>query len=104
MRWHSPTPTGDPQWLIALGHLTPNGGGEMGILIAPLIGVRDVPRHDFAALIARMDRLLAEAATVREQVTAALRRWHQPFWPDRRSMYQRYWPERRRLQMEPTEG
>jgi hypothetical protein len=65
---------------------------------------RHVPLHDFAALIARMDRLLAEAVAVREQVTSALRRWQQPFWPDRRRAHERYFPERRRLQMEPTEG
>ena len=56
----------------------------------------DVTRHDFAALVARMDRLLAEAAAVREEVTAALRRWRQPFWPDRRRVYQPFLPERRR--------
>lgn len=67
--------------------------------------MRDVPRHEFAALIARMDRLLAEAAAVREQMTAALRRrWQQPFWPDRRREYQEFYPERRRFQMEATEG
>ena len=81
------------------------GGVEMGIPIALLIDVRDVPRHDFAALIARMDRLLAEAAAVREQMAAALRhRWQQPFWPDRRRTYQQFSPERRRFQMEPSEG
>jgi hypothetical protein len=66
--------------------------------------LRDVPARDFAALIARMDRLLAEAASVREQVTAALRRWQQPFWPDRRRAHERYFPERRRFQIQPTEG
>ena len=76
----------------------------LGILIALLFKVRDVSRHEFAALIARMDRLLAEAATVREQVTAALRRWHQPFWPDRRRNHQQCSPERRRFHMELTEG
>ena len=67
--------------------------------------MRDVTRHDFAVLIARMDRLLAEAAAVREQMTAALRRrWQQPFWPDRRREYQEFYPERRRFQREATEG
>jgi hypothetical protein len=66
---------------------------------------RDVSPRDFAALIARMDRLLAEAAAVHEQVTAALRRrWERPFWPDRRRAYQQYSPERRRFQMAPSEG
>jgi hypothetical protein len=57
---------------------------------------RDVPLHDFAALIARIDRLLDEAVTVREQVTATLRRWQQPFWPERRRLIRQYFPERRR--------
>ena len=65
---------------------------------------RDVLVHDFAALIARMDRLLAEAADVRERVTTALHRWRQPFWPDRRRAVQRRSPERRRLQTQTNEG
>jgi hypothetical protein len=54
-------------------------------------------RHEFAALMARMDRLLAEATAVREQITAAMRRrLHQPFWPDRRRQHWVPWhPERR---------
>ena len=63
--------------------------------------MREVTRHDFAALIASIDRLLAEAAAAREQMTAALRRrWQQPFWPDRRRTYQQFSPERRRFLLE----
>jgi len=65
---------------------------------------RDGRRHDFAGLIAHLDRLLAEATAVREQVTAAMRRrFEKPFWPDRRRVYQQFFPERRRFEMELTE-
>ena len=64
---------------------------------------REVPPHDFAALIARMDRLLAEARSVREQVTTALDRWRHPFWPDRRRAVERCSPEQRRFEMETNE-
>ena len=93
-------------FLNTLAHLAPNSGAEWEHRLHFLITVRDVTRQEFAVLIARMDRLLAEAAAVREQMTAALRRrWQQPFWPDRRLTYQQYSPERRRyFQMEPTQG
>lgn len=71
---------------------------------ALVVSVADVPRHDFAALMNRIDRLLDEATAVRQQVTAAMRRrWQQPFWPDRRRAYQQYFPERRRFVLEVTE-
>jgi hypothetical protein len=51
----------------------------------------------FASLIRHLDELLAEAARLREQITAAMRTNERPFWPDRRRDRQAHDPERRRL-------
>jgi hypothetical protein len=49
----------------------------------------------FANLLRHVDELLAEAARLREQITAAMRKDERPFWPDRRYSRQPHDPERR---------
>ena len=58
---------------------------------------KDPSPKPFGELIDKLDDLVREAARLREQVTAAMRReLEHPFWPDRRRIQMPHYPERRR--------
>jgi uncharacterized tellurite resistance protein B-like protein len=58
---------------------------------------RDLSPQQASELISRLDELVQEAARLREQITAAMRReLEHPFWPDRRRVRMPHYPERRR--------
>jgi hypothetical protein len=71
---------------------------QTGLLIAASVCEMSDPVKSghFAAMMRRLDEILAEAVRLREQITTTMRNnQERPFWPDRRIRREPHDPERR---------